>query len=371
MARHKLYLTGADVVSTAAIHAGCDFFAGYPITPASSILANMLEGLRDTGGIGLQAEDEISAISMCIAAAMAGRRAMTATSGPGMSLYSESLGLAQMAEVPLVVVDAQRMGPATGGATTHAEGDVQFARWPTAGGYPLVVYAPCDLATTYRLTLKAFDTAERLRTPVILLTSKNLVMTAETIAEEDFAPVPVSARRRDPKVRLPYVTGAPEDVPSFLAFGEELTRFTTSIHDERGVITESPTKAAAKLEHLLRKIESREDELAEVTHLTGEGDTAIVCYGAAARASRAAHKLLAQRGSSTALVIVHTLSPLPARRLTQALAGVRRVVVPELNPGLLRPEVERWAPKAEVRGLVRLDGGVISPQAIADAVSAP
>ena len=122
-------LMGNEAIARGAIRAGCDFFAGYPITPASSILHYMLELVPHAGGVAIQAEDEIASMGFCIGAAMAGCKAMTATSGPGISLYSENTGLAQMGETPLVIVNIQRQGPATGSATKGAEGDIQFTRW--------------------------------------------------------------------------------------------------------------------------------------------------------------------------------------------------------------------------------------------------
>ncbi len=366
-----LYLTGADLVAAAALRAGCDFFAGYPITPASSILKNMLAWLPRAGGVGVQAEDEISSISMCIAASMAGRRAMTATSGPGMSLYSENIGLAQMAEVPLVIVDVQRMGPATGGATTNAEGDVQFARWISSGGYPLVIYAPHDLPSTYRLTLKSFDTAARLRTPVILLTSKNLVMTSESVPEQALESVPVAEPARGARPWLPYQSDGDgvAAVPPLLLFGEDLTRLTTSIHDERGVITESPAKAKAKLVHLQQKVDARRGELCDMEVHGPPSDDAIVCYGSPARSALQARRQLAASGRDVRVVVLHTLSPLPDERLREALHGARRVLVPELNPGLMRPEVERIAAGCKVRAITRVDGALITPEAMAEEVA--
>jgi len=366
-----LYVTGADLISIAAIRAGCDFYAGYPITPASSILHNMLRLLPGFGGVGIQAEDEISSISMCIGAAMAGRRPLTATSGPGMSLYSESIGLAQMAEVPLVIVDVQRMGPATGGATTTAEGDVQFVRWITSGGSPLVVFAPCDLPSTYSLVFKAFDTAERLRTPVVLLTSKTLVMAAETIPADSLEDRTVAPRRHGAAPDLPYQLDTSKDVPPFLVFGDTLTRFTTSIHDERGIITEEPAKAERKLKHLIDKIEAHAGSLAEIEHVRGEGDAAIVCYGSPARAARVAMQELARRGESVSLIVLYTLSPFPEEALRSALVGIRKIIVPELNRGLLAPEIERMAESPVLRSVTRLDGGLIAPQQIVEAVLQP
>ncbi|MGD2114710.1 MAG: pyruvate flavodoxin/ferredoxin oxidoreductase, partial [Acidobacteriota bacterium] len=147
---------GSTAIVRGALAAGCSFFAGYPITPASSILMAMLSELPKAGGVAIQGEDEIASLGMCIGAAMGGARAMTATSGPGISLYSENVGLALQGEVPLVIVDVQRLGPGTGGATTVSQGDVQFVRWGTAGGYPVIVLAPSSIPECYALTMKAF-----------------------------------------------------------------------------------------------------------------------------------------------------------------------------------------------------------------------
>src|SRR5512142_1872178 len=150
------FMDGAEAITRGALTAGCNFFAGYPITPAAPILLRMLRELPKVGGVGIQGEDEIASIGMCIGAAMTGARAMTATSGPGMSLYSEQIGLAVMGEVPLVIVDVQRLGPATGGATTVGQADVQFVRWGTSGGYPIIALSPSTVGECYALTVRAF-----------------------------------------------------------------------------------------------------------------------------------------------------------------------------------------------------------------------
>ena len=159
------FIDGNTAIARGALAAGCDFFAGYPITPATPILLTMMRELPKINGVAVQGEDEIASLGFCIGAALAGRRAFTATSGPGISLYSENIGLAIMGEVPLVIVDVQRMGPATGGATTAAQGDVQFIRWGTSGGYPIIALCPSTVADCYTLTMYAFDLAERFRCP--------------------------------------------------------------------------------------------------------------------------------------------------------------------------------------------------------------
>src|SRR3990172_11232898 len=180
------YIDGSTAIVRGALDAGCTFFAGYPITPASSILMAMMRELPKVGGIAIQGEDEIASIGMWIGANLAGARAMTATSGPGISLYSENIGLAVMGEVPLVIVDVQRLGPSTGGATKNSEGDIQFVRWGTAGGYPLIVLAPSTITESYWLTARAFELAERFRCPVFLLTDKELATTLGTVESDSF-----------------------------------------------------------------------------------------------------------------------------------------------------------------------------------------
>lgn len=346
----RIQIDGSEAIARGALHAGCTFFAGYPITPASSILHHMLKRLPTVGGTAVQGEDEIASIGFCIGAAMAGAKAMTATSGPGMSLYSENIGLAIMGEVPLVIVDVQRMGPATGGATTTAEGDVQFCRWITAGGYPLVVYAATNPADAYRLTIQSFRTAERLRTPVILLSSKELAMTTETVDLEEFE------RGSDGRI-------SDDDVPPLRPIGADgLTRFTGSIHDERCIITSDPAKIDRKLKHLIRKIESRADDLALTQEIRNEGaSTLVVAYGASARAAREA----VRRGLS--LLVLHTLWPVPAGAIRGAAKGMRRIVVPELNSGQYAEEIRRVVPDVEVVSVPRLDGGLIEPERILEA----
>ena len=212
------FINGAELISRAAIQAGCNFFAGYPITPATAIHLNMMRELPAIGRFAIQGEDEIASISMCIAASMAGKKAMTATSGPGISLYSESIGLAVMGEVPLVIVNAQRLGPATGGATTGAQGDIQFVRWVTSGGLPMVVLCPSSNASIYRLTIEAFNISEKLRTPVFLLTSKDMVLSRHTIDMQQLPEPEITDRNyfSGDGEFIPYAFNSVSDVPDFL-----------------------------------------------------------------------------------------------------------------------------------------------------------
>lgn len=376
-------IDGSAAIVRGALDAGCDFFAGYPITPASPILMSLMEELPRRGGVAVQGEDEIASIGMCIGAVMAGSRAMTATSGPGISLYSENLGLAIMGEVPMVVVDVQRLGPATGGATTVGQGDVQLVRWGTAGGFPVIVLAPSTVPECYRLTLRAFDLAERFRCPVFLLTDKELDLTLDTVPADAFEPFPVRPRPAAPAGAdgdggdgppRPYRYEPADGVPPLRHYGTAAgLRFTGSTHDERAVISKHPPTVGALNRHLVAKIEEHRNEIEDVeADLEPGATTLVVSYGVTAGAVREA-VTAARRGDGgppreVAAVTVRSLWPVPEDALGRALEGVERVVVAELNPGLYRREVERLAGSRRTVGVHRLDGEMITPGQILEAL---
>jgi 2-oxoglutarate ferredoxin oxidoreductase subunit alpha len=362
------YLDGTAAIVRGAMDAGCTFFAGYPITPASQILMAMMRDLPGRGGVAVQGEDEIASIGMCIGAVMGGARAMTATSGPGMSLYSENLGLAIMGEVPLVVVDVQRLGPATGGATTVGQGDVQFARWGTSGGYPLVVLAPSTVAECFTLTMRAFDLAERFRCPVVLLTDKELNLTTQTVDVDDLVPVPVRERSLTAGGAL-YRYDPEGGVPPMRRYGDGLVRFTGSTHDEQAVITKDPATVGALNRHLAAKIDAHSEEVEfAALDLEPGAATLVVSYGTTAGSMREAVRRRRAEGRPVSAVTLQTLWPVPERTLRRAFRGVDRVVVAELNLGQYRREIERIAGGCEVVGVHRVDGELITPSEILEAV---
>jgi 2-oxoglutarate ferredoxin oxidoreductase subunit alpha len=363
------FIYGAQAIARGALQAGCDFFAGYPITPATEILLTMIRELPKVGGVAIQAEDEIASMGFCIGAALTGRRVMTATSGPGISLYSENIGLGIMGEVPMVIVDVQRMGPATGGATTVAQGDVQFLRWGTSGGYPVIVLAPTSVADCYCLTQRAFDLAERFRVPVFLATDKETVLSQSSVEVADFTKLPVRSRLMAPEGGkfIPYKVGSLDDVPPMTVYcGSHLLRFTTSTHDEYGHLTEKPEKVRALNQRLADKIDHHLDEIALVAADMQPGaETLILSYGVTARAAAEAVKIARHAGKAVSSLTIYSLWPLPVEQIRQALAGIRRVVVPELNLGQYRLEIERLVQgKVEVVGVHRVDGQLITPQEI-------
>lgn len=382
------FLEGNDAVVRAAIQAGCRFFAGYPITPATSILTGMMQELPRVGGVAVQGEDEIASIGMCIGAAMTGLLAMTATSGPGMSLYSENLGLAIMGETPLVIVDVQRQGPATGSATKGADGDIQFLRWGTSGGLPLFVLSPENVPECYTLTHWAFQLAVRFRTPVILASQKEVGLTRERVdleaAGRELPPWPASppplpglaapsapapsapAPGAPPAPYQPYAFRQPADVPPFSPLGgPRLVRYTTSTHDQRGLLTKDPAVIAQMLEHLERKILAWAPDWALYDlDQDPQADTLLLTYGVSARAAREALRRARARGERVSLLVLKTLYPVPAPAIRAALAGVERILVVEMNLGQYVEEVRRLAGGREVVSLGQMNTELISPEEI-------
>jgi 2-oxoglutarate ferredoxin oxidoreductase subunit alpha len=377
------FVDGNTAIARGALDAGCNFYAGYPITPATPILLYMAHELPKVGGILIQGEDEIASIGMCIGAALAGARPLTATSGPGISLYSENIGLAIMAEAPLVIVDVQRMGPATGAATTGAQGDVQFVRWGTSGGYPIVALAPSTVPQCYTLTMKAFDIAERLRTPVFVLTDKELSSAMATVETKDFREVKVGSRPIAPPDRpfVPYLFETPESVPAFSPYGgAHVVRYTTSTHDEYGYLTKDPEKVNRLNQHLAAKIEARRDELEMVETDLQEGARVLfLSYGITAQAMAEAVEEAREAGEKVSSITVLSVWPVPEKAILKATKGVDRIVVAELNHGQYLREVERVVyhhfsatgeKPPEVVGLNKVDGTLISPSEFLKAMEA-
>jgi len=364
------FIEGNEAIARGATRARCGFFASYPITPASSILDHMLRLLPEVGGIAIQAEDEIASMGFCIGAAMAGRKVLTSTSGPGMSLYSENVGLAIIGETPMVIVDVQRQGPATGSATQGAESDIQFTRWGTSGGLPVIALSPASVGEAYQLTYLAFNLAEKYRTPVFLLSNKEIGMTKESVDLEAIELPPLLERKRVPSGQgryLPHFFDRPEEVPAISDFGGAyVARYTTSTHDKSGYLTTRPELIQEMIDHYAAKIENAADDIALVKEDLEEGaDTLVVSYGIVSRSAAVAIREARSRGRKVSFLVLQTLWPVPEKRIASAMAGVKKVVVPEMNMGQYLVEIERLAaPEVEVVGVCKMDTTLVSPAEI-------
>lgn len=369
--------SGNQMMAEGALQAGCTFFAGYPITPATGIFKTMIDLLPAKGGIALSAPDEISAVAYCIGASMRGYKSMTATSGPGWALMIESVQYALMTETPLVVALVQRLGPSTGGATQGAQGDVLLAEYCTSGGYTLPVLCPTNARECYELTILAFTWAELLRTPVILLSDKETGMTIESINDTslsrstsqnrpaNFAFRDLGAYNRADR-RGTYYFDVPHEIPPFAPVGgDRKVTATGSAHDKQGRLQKNSTETLDVLKHLEQKIHWRLDDFVSVvSDLQPSATTLVVSYGVTARAAQSAVIQARNAGERVSLLVIHSLFPIPVKKLTHALQGVDTVLVAEENiSGLYRSVLERYCKGKKVRGVNKI-GSMITPEEI-------
>jgi 2-oxoglutarate ferredoxin oxidoreductase subunit alpha len=359
-------LQGNDAVVEGALAAGCRFFAGYPITPATEISEVMSYRLPAVGGTFIQMEDEIASLGAVIGASLAGAKAMTATSGPGFSLMQENLGFACMAEVPCVIVNVMRGGPSTGLPTHVSQGDVQQARWGTHGDHPIIVLAAATTRDCFDLTVKAFNLSETYRTPVILLTDEVVAHTREKVTLPGPEAVAVVNRERPtvpPEWYKPYEDNA-RGVPPMSIFGDGYRYHVTGLtHDLHGFPTERPDEIGPFIRRLFRKITQHFDDILMINEeMTEDAEILVVAYGAVARSARRAIREAREQGIKAGLVQLVTLWPFPRRLLEPHLRKVRAVLVPELNLGQMSREVKRINQGlTKVDTLNRIDGRLITP----------
>jgi 2-oxoglutarate ferredoxin oxidoreductase subunit alpha len=365
-------IQGDQACAEGAIAAGCRFFAGYPITPATEIAEILSRRLPQVGGKFIQMEDEIASMAAIIGAAVGGAKTMTATSGPGFSLMQENIGYAAMAEIPCVVVDVQRLGPSTGRPTSPSQGDVMQARWGTHGDHPIIALSPSSVRETFDLTITAFNFAEQYRTPVILLMDAVIGHMRERVTLPDPATIERVERPSTtvpPEWYKPY-ENFPEDAPPLAPFGEGYRYHITGLHhDERGYPTERVDEVQPWLDRIFRKIgRSLSDILLYDQDGVEEADTLVIAYGATARSARYAVETARERGRQVGFLKLKTIWPFAEEVVEHAAARLHRVVAPEMNMGQLALEVERVVGRHKVRRVNRADGEMIQPAQILAAI---
>ncbi|MGB9903743.1 MAG: 2-oxoacid:acceptor oxidoreductase subunit alpha [Desulfotomaculales bacterium] len=364
---------GNEAVAEAALAAGASFFAGYPITPSTEIAEIMASRLRAAGGRFIQMEDEIASMAAVIGAALTGRKAFTATSGPGFSLMQENIGFAAMAEVPCVIVNVQRLGPSTGIPTAPAQGDVMQARWGTHGDHPAVVFCPGSVREAYDLTVAAFNTAERLRTPVILLLDEIIAHMREGVELPDPAGLAIASRPRPsapPGTHRVY-RGAAGEVPEVPDFGTGYRFHVTGlVHDENGKPSTSQQVADEMIRRLHRKVELARREITfTVSHRLEDARVAVIAYGSVVRSARRAVQEARSRGVRAGLLQLQTLWPFPEEEVAALARRVRFLVVAEINLGQLAGEVKKAAGGTEVVSLTGAGGKLFTPEEILEALA--
>lgn len=364
-----LVLQGNEAMVEGAIAAGCRFFAGYPITPATEISEMMSQRLPAVGGTFIQMEDEIASLGAVIGASLAGVKSMTATSGPGFSLMQENIGFACVAEVPCVIVNVMRGGPSTGLPTRVAQGDVMQARWGTHGDHPIIVLAVSTTRECFDITVQAFNLSEKYRTPVIILSDEVVAHTREKIQLPHPEEIEVFDRIKPsmpPEWYIPY-EDTPRGVPPMAAFGDGYRYHVTGlIHDVRGFPTERSDEIQAFLTRIHRKIYNNFSDIMMVKEeFTEDAEVLVIAYGSVARSARRAVREARNRGVKAGLVQLVTIWPFPRQAIEPLLRRVRAVLVPELNLGQISREVKRVNQgRTRIEKLNRIDGQLMTPNEI-------
>ncbi|MBR2774735.1 MAG: 2-oxoacid:acceptor oxidoreductase subunit alpha [Selenomonadaceae bacterium] len=364
-------MQGNEAIAEGALAAGVRFFGGYPITPSTEIAESLAKLLPKVGGTFIQMEDEIASMGVVLGASLAGKKVLTASSGPGISLKQELIGYASAAEIPAVIVNVQRVGPSTGQPTAPSQGDVMQARWGTHGDHSIIVLSPWSVREAFDVTVKAVNYAERFRTPVILLTDEivgHLRENVELPAEVEVYP------RRTPKTSRAegYEPYTPDDdlVPNVANFGEGYHIHVTGlIHDETGFPSGSPKVTREAIKRMNDKIARAEDIIEVHQEFMDDAEFAIVSFGGTARTAYEAVLNVRKRGFKVGFVRLVTIFPF-ADKVIRKLAGkVKGLVVAELNFGQLVNEVERAvAGQCPVKLCAKYDMTIFEPEEIEQSI---
>ncbi|MBI5095429.1 MAG: 2-oxoacid:acceptor oxidoreductase subunit alpha [Candidatus Hydrogenedentes bacterium] len=358
-----------------ALAAGVDFFAGYPITPSTEVCEHLAQRLPQVGGKFVQMEDELASIAAIIGASAAGARSLTATSGPGFSLMMENIGLAAMMEVPCVIVDVMRGSPSTGLPTGVGQADIYQARWGSHGDYAVIAYCPSSPQECFDLTIQAFNAADKYRVPVMVMMDEVIGHMTEKVVIPPASEIPFTPRKRPslPPGDSEYLPYMPDDdlVPPMAHAGEGYKIHMTGLtHDERGYPALSAEPHEKLVNRLVDKIRVHAADI--VMHedfLLDDAETIVVAFGCTARSARAAVNLARRQGVRAGLLRPITAWPFPTARIKELIAAgqVKQFVVPEINLGQVRREVERLT-QLPVRRVHRAGGAMITPETILEAI---
>ena len=369
----KKFMEGNEAMTAGAIAAGARFFAGYPISPSSEVAKAAAKELPRHGGIYIQMEDELSSMAALLGASLAGKKAFTATSGPGFSLMQENLGLGIMSELPCVLYNVQRSGPSTGAATKPAQGDLMQAKYGTHGDHSIIAISPSSVQDCYDLSITAFNLAEKYRTPVIFLADEVVGHLRETLTIREPEPDEI-INRKAPATKnqadfRPYDYSSTEVAP-MVAVGDRdlLMRTTGSTHDEKGEFCPSPENIDRVTHYLVDKIEKHVDDITITRkYQMDDADVVLISFGCSVRSSLSAIEILRKKGVKAGLLQLVTVWPMPEIDIRAALQQAKTVIVPELNLGQLAGEVRKYNDYGcKVLQANRTDGILLTPQQIVD-----
>jgi 2-oxoglutarate/2-oxoacid ferredoxin oxidoreductase subunit alpha len=349
-----------------AIYAGLRFYAGYPITPSTEVAEGCARELPKIGGRFIQMEDEIASIAAIIGASVSGLKSMTATSGPGFSLMAENLGYAFITETPCVIINVQRGGPSTGLPTKVSQSDTMQARWGTHGDYVAIAVAPASVGDTITETIRAFNLAERFRTPVTILLDEVIGHMREMVTLPEPGEYPVFNRVKPtdpPDVFEPFAMTA-NGVSPMPAYGEGYRYNVTGLtHDTMGFSTNRADEIAPKLDKLRNKIELYTSEIEKLrVDMMDDAEVAFIGYGTVARTALQAASIARKAGYKIGNIQLQTIWPFPDKTLADLCSKCRKVIVAELNMGQLVHEVRRVLPRdIEIHTCQRYDGEILTP----------
>lgn len=341
------YLDGDFAIAEGGLAAGSRFFAGYPITPSTETAERFAERIPYVGGVFIQMEDEIASITALIGASWAGKKAMTVTSGPGFSLMMENIGLAAMMEVPLVIANVQRGGPSTGLPTLTGQGDMMQVRWGSHGDYEIIALSPDSPQECFDLTIKAFNLSETYRVPTFIMTDECVGHMHEKVVIPPAEEIEVVERKwyEGPKEKyLPYKPDK-DLVPFMIKAGDGYRFHTTGLtHDERGYPVINAEAQDWNVRHLVDKIRKNAHKIIEFQEEeTDNADVIVISYGITSRVAVKAVQQARKAGIKVGTMRLITVWPFPEERIKELAGKVRAFVVPELNLGQMRREVERCA----------------------------
>jgi len=367
------FLNGDVACAEGAIAAGCRFFAGYPITPATEIAEHLSQRMPEIGGIYIQMEDEIGSMAAIIGASYTGLKAMTATSGPGFSLMQENIGLAVMTEAPCVIVDVMRGGPSTGQPTLPGQQDVMQAKWGSHGDYEIIALAPSSVQEMFDLTVEAFNLAEIYRVPTILLADEIVAHMWEKVVIQPAEKMKIVNRKRPNVSPEKYMPFMPDDdlVPPMACFGDGFSFHASGLtHDEYGYPQTQSSEVQQRLvKRLCDKIRKNAGKIIRVEEvMLDDADVVVVAYGIVARAALSAVRRARADGIKVGLLRPITIWPFPEKSVAKIAKQAKKIVVPEMNCGQLVREVERSAKETPVVFLSKLGEDPHTPMEILEAI---
>lgn len=370
--KKKKLLQGNEACAEGALYAGCKFYAGYPITPSTEVAEIMSVRLPKVGGKFIQMEDEIASIAATIGGSLAGFKSLTATSGPGFSLKQEGIGYACIAEIPCVIINVMRGGPSTGYPTGPSQSDIMQAKWGTHGDHPAITVSPAYVQEILSETVRAFNLAEKYRTPVVVLYDEIVGHMREPIAIPEPGEIEVVDRAKPdctPEEYHPYDDRF--EIAPLAPFGQGYRFHVTGLnHKEDGFPTNDPVMIEENNRRIVRKITDNVNDIWRNDELyLDDAEIGVVAIGSTARSARFAVNHLREKGVKAGLLRPLTVWPFPDKAISDLAGKVKAIIVPEMNLGQMVLEVQRCANgKCEVEGIHRVDGEPINPGQIIEAI---